>query len=343
MVKLYGVLLMVSLAGLLGCRPYDVPEFEEIDTSETGFLIPLDGNTEEQSSFESESYLEQRKIATKRVQIPHRWISTGRMHWCGEWIDTVRLVKVDRSPITREWTADSSSGTSHSNQAIWIESKDSVGFSVGFNCTAFIQEEDTAKFLYMYRSKSLGEMMDSEIRARIQSVAAEVAARYDLDELRAHKQEIIDEVRIDLSTFFAERGITVTTVGMFGGFTYQNASIQQSIDETFVAQQLKVIAEAKFKAQAKENERIELAAEGEANQARTLAMGKADSIRKMAEATREAQKDPLFLQLKLLEVESTRIEKWDGRYPAYLMQLGGEQVEAPQLMLQMPELTQAGN
>jgi len=331
------LIVMLTLV-TLGCRPYEVPEFSEIDTSETGFLIPLEGNTDQQAAFESERYLQERKVATKRVQIPHRWVQTGRMYWTGEWMGMVRLVKVDRSPVTRQWTADTSSGTTARNEAIWIESKDSVGFSVGFDCTAHIAEEDTARFLYMYRSKSLADMMDTEARARVQSIAAEVAAQYDLDELRSRKQEIIDAVRADVIPFFAERGITITTMGMFGGFSYQNPKIQDAIDETFVVQQLKVISDAKFQAQQKENERIELEAEATANKARTIAEGEADAIRKMAEATREAQSDPLFLQLKMLEVQQERIEKWNGEYPTYLMQLGGSET-GPQMLVELPKVS----
>lgn len=321
----------------LGCRPYDRPTFEEIDTSETGFLIPLEGNVGEQTTFESESYLNERKVAAKRVQISHRWVPTGRLYLDGKWMDTVRLVKVDRSPVTREWTADNSTGTSQTNQAIWIESKDSVGFAVGFNCTAHILESDTAKFLYMYRSKSLADMMDSEIRARVQSVAAEVAAKYDLDELRSRKQEMIDSVRKDVVPFFGQRGITITTIGMFGGFNYQNPKIQEAIDETFVAQQLKVIASAKQQAQVKENELVELEAKAEANKARTIAEGEADAILKVAEATRAAQSDPLFLELRKLDVEQQRIGRWDGRYPTHVMQLGES---SPNLLLEMAPLNQ---
>lgn len=323
------------IAASAGCRPFDTPEFEEIDTSETGFLIPLEGTTDQQVAFESEKYLSQRKVAAKRVQVPHHFVQTGRMYFTGEWMDTVRLIKVDRSPVTREWTADSTSGTRTSNEAIWIESKDSVGFSVGFNCTAFIEEEDTARFLYMYRSRSLADMMDSEVRARIQSVAAETAARYDLDELRSRKQEMVDDVRTDVIPFFKERGITITTIGMFGGFTYQNPKIQEAIDETFVAQQKKVVNMALFDAQQKENERIELEAEGQANMARTVAEGEADAIRKLAEATREAQSDPLFVQLKQLEVEHDRIEKWNGEYPTYFLQMGSGG-DSPELKLELP-------
>ena len=82
----------IAFVATTGCRLYDRPEFVEIDTSETGFLIPLKGGTEHQQVFESERYLNQRKVATRRVQIPHRWIRTGRMYWTGHWMETVRLV-----------------------------------------------------------------------------------------------------------------------------------------------------------------------------------------------------------------------------------------------------------
>ena len=52
-----------------GCKPYDQPEFVEIDTSETGFLIPLEGKTDSQTTFESERYLNRffGRSATPRV------------------------------------------------------------------------------------------------------------------------------------------------------------------------------------------------------------------------------------------------------------------------------------
>ena len=168
---------------------------------------------------------------------------------------------MNRSPVTREWTmpqGPAQNGTVARglvDKAIWIESADSVGFSMGFTCTAFIAEDDAAKFLYWYPSGSLANVMDSEVRGRIQQVAAEVAAKYPLDQLRAKKQEIADGVKRDVTNFFALRGVTVTTVGMFGGMTYENPAIQKAIDETFIAQQLKVVAEAKKEREARAAEK----------------------------------------------------------------------------------------
>src|SRR5437868_11284483 len=96
------VFCLMSLTS--GCvKPYDTPEYMEIDTSETGFLIPLEGDTVSQAKFQSEDYLKQRKVAAKRVRVTHRWSQEGRLPNSGRWIPTVRLIKVNRSPVTREW------------------------------------------------------------------------------------------------------------------------------------------------------------------------------------------------------------------------------------------------
>src|SRR5580765_2925684 len=64
------LIIMLSMAGCM--RQYDKPEYILIDTSETGFLIPLEGNSGEQAKFESEEYLKANKAPSKRVQITHR-------------------------------------------------------------------------------------------------------------------------------------------------------------------------------------------------------------------------------------------------------------------------------
>jgi hypothetical protein len=340
------LVLAVCSLGLTSCiRPYDRPEYAEIDTSETGFLIPLEGDGGVQAKFQSEEYLRALKVAAKRVQITHRWSQEGRLPNTGQWIPLVRLIKVNRSPVTREWTADAASGTAARNQAIWIESADSVGFSMGFTCTAFIPEEEAAKFLYWYPNGSLANVMDTEIRARMQQMAAEIAARYRLDILREKKQEISDAVRNDVVAFFAHRGVVITTVGMFGGMTYENAEIQKAIDGTVIAQQLKVVNEAKFEAQQRDNDRVELEANAIAERARRISAGEADakkiaaaaeaeSIQVVNRALAAAQQNPLLYQLRALEVERARVDHWNGQYPTYFV--GTAAGQSPNLLLQMP-------
>src|SRR5881396_968387 len=102
----------LAVLALAFIRPYDVPEFIEVDSSESAFLIPLEGDTGNQAAFHSVKFLEEKKIATKRVQLTHRWQQMGYMPRSGKYVSTVRLVKVDRRPITREWTRSPKTGTS---------------------------------------------------------------------------------------------------------------------------------------------------------------------------------------------------------------------------------------
>src|SRR5262245_11053528 len=109
--RLLGLLTAAWLLCLTtGCiKEYDRPEYVEIDTSETGFLIPLEGDGGSQGNFQSDDYLNERKVGRKRVQITHRWSQEGRLPNSGRWIPTVRLIKVNRSPVMREWATTQTS------------------------------------------------------------------------------------------------------------------------------------------------------------------------------------------------------------------------------------------
>ena len=147
-------LMVVMICTLTACRkPYDKPEFATIEPSQTAFLIHLVGDTGEQGAFESEELLNEKKVATKEVQIPHRWVQTGRYSWTGEWRAAARLIIVERKPVSRSW--ESGTSTETSNRAIFGETADNIGIYVGMNCTALIEEADAAKFLYRYNNTPL--------------------------------------------------------------------------------------------------------------------------------------------------------------------------------------------
>jgi regulator of protease activity HflC (stomatin/prohibitin superfamily) len=72
---------------------------------------------------------------------------------------------------------------------------------------------------------------------------------------------------------------------------------------------------------------VELAAEGKAMAAQKEAQGKAEAIKAVADAQayeieKALESEDFYLRLKQLELEEKRMEKWDGRYPNYLMNLG---------------------
>lgn len=265
--------LVMCLTMFTACRkPYDEPEFVTIEPHQTAFLIPLIGDTSNQASFESEEMLMQAKVSTKEIQIPHRWVQTGRKHWMGEYRDTMALIIVDRSPVTREWSSTDGVGTSAVNQAIYAESAESIGFSAGMNCSAQIySEEDAVKFLYCYNNKPLSEIMDSEIRARVESKFVEECASRTLNEILTEKEEIMKAVRDDVTSYFTERGITITVLGMKDGLEYDDPDIQTSINEKFSS-------EMKLTTQENENQRIISEAEAKAEANRILSESLTDNV-----------------------------------------------------------------
>ena len=133
--------MMLSLTSCI--KPYDKPEFVVIEPSQTAFLVPLIGDTTNQENFESEEMLNELKVATKEIQIPHRWVQTKRWSWQGEYKPSSRVIVVERKPETREWVNDKAV-----NNGIQAKTKDDIKFTVNLACTAQIDEANAARFLY---------------------------------------------------------------------------------------------------------------------------------------------------------------------------------------------------
>lgn len=106
--------------------------------------------------------------------------------------------------------------------------------------SAQINSEDAAKFLYRYNNKPLEEIANNEIRARIEGKFVEMCAKHNLDEVLLRKQEIMDNIRADVIPYFKERGISITTLGMKGNLTYEDAEIQKAINLKFTTEQEKI-------------------------------------------------------------------------------------------------------
>lgn len=335
---------MISLSGCI--RPVEPKVLATAEPNETMFVIPLQGdNKTDQAKFDSAAYLEERKIAAKEIQIPHRWLQTGRFDYEGVWVPTVKVIKVDRSPVTVEFAVNDKSNPKIDADAIWVESGDSVGFSTGFSVSALVAEEDTATYLYRYPAQSLRQVLSTEVRARIQQDAAAFCSSWPLDSLRAKKNEMSKAIHDDVIAFYKNRGITITTIGQFGGMTYENPKIQEAIDAVFINQQAKETAAALLAAQKDINSKSEQAVQQDRANAITLATGQAEAIRltaqavaagnllkaqadangirAVADATKEAASNPLFLEVRKLDVQVKMFDKWNGSVPATVISSAG--------------------
>ena len=291
------VMLLVMICCLFtGCRkPYDKPEFVTIEASQTAFLIPLTGDSTNQASFESEELLAQAKIATKEIQIPHRWVQMGRRHWMGEWRPSATLIVVERKPVSRSWESGESTATS-SNRAIFGGSSDNIGIYVGMNCTAMIEEKDAAKFLYRYNNTPLETIIDTDIKKMVEDRFNVETAKYTSTDLGAKKGEIMDAVKDYVIPYFKEYGITITVLGLKEDISYENPAIQDAIDKRFASEQ-------DLEIQKNKNEANIAKAEAEAQAIILKAEAEAEANRKLAESLTNAVLEKMYY------------DKWDGVLP----------------------------
>lgn len=274
----------IALTTMTGCiRPYDTPEFVEIKPNQTAFVIPLEGKTSDQGQFESEDLLKKQQVATKRIEVPHKWVQTGRRNWKGEWVDTVRVIVVDRFPETREWAGDGGTFVG--------ESKDSIKFNQGLSATAQILEGDSATFLYQYAGKNLKDVMDSEIRNKIGSVLLEQYSTLTIEQIRADKGAIVSAVRKEVEPYFKERGITLSNIGYIGDLKYLDPAIQEAINKKFNAEE-----DAKAQKIMNQTEIDKAKAEAQANKTRKESMEE-------------------IIEMKELELQAEWIKKWNGTLP----------------------------
>lgn len=300
-------MMMLMMLCMTGCRrPYDVPELVTIEASQTAFLIPLTGDTTDQASFASEELLEQAKVATKEIQIPHRWVQTGRRDWNGEWRASAKLIIVERKPVTREWVSTTDANSSN-NKAIFGESLDGIGVYVGMNCSAQIDEANATKFLYRYNNTPLETVIDNDIRAMVEDEFNKAVGKYNIADLQANKANIMNEVVTNVKAHFAEYGVTITVLGMKEGISYENPSIQSAIDEKFSSEQL-------LTTQQNLNEVAIAKAQAEAEAAKIKAQAEAEVLKIAAEAEAEANRKIAASLTKEL-IDKIKYEKWDGSLP----------------------------
>lgn len=303
--------VVLGLFALPGCiRPFEPIKLETISTNEEAFLIPLVGDGKKQSSTQTEEYLTENLVYSKQVKMPQQWVQKG-YEWFGvpngRWQDAAILVKVDKSPVTREWTADPNSGTSNRNEAIWVMTSDQVEFSTGWTCTARIaSREDAVKFLHNYPNGTLTKVMDQEVRARIQTAFGLEVTDQPMQKLRLEATPHLTKVVEDVTKFFHDRGVTITNLGISGGFIYKDVKVSDKLVELFNAEQDRAVAEAKAAALLTQKK-------AEAEGIKQVADAKAYEIEKAHENME------MYVALKRLELEKEKLTKWNGSFPTYYM------------------------
>jgi hypothetical protein len=166
------------------------------------------------------------------------------------------------------------------------------------------------KFLHNYPNGTLTKVMDQEVRARIQTAFGLEVTDQPMQKLRLEATPHLTKVVDDVTEFFQERGVTITNLGISGGFIYKDVKVSDKLVELFNAEQDRAVAEAKAAALLTQKK-------AEAEGIKQVADAKAYEIEKAAENME------MYVALKRLELEKEKVLKWNGSFPAYYMGQNG--------------------
>lgn len=303
--------LVLSLALLTyGCKPVKVLDVREIRPNETAWAIPLDGSSKEgQVKFNSVGFLDQKKVAAKRIMIDKVERTIGRFYWDIEWIPTVRVIAVDRSLVTREWTDTENRGTSGKDEGIAVVTRDSVGLTVGLTVTASIDEDDASTYLYYHGEKLLSQVVDENVRSFAVAELTKQYSELSLTEAQTHGTAIYQKLFEDAKAMFKTKGITIQYLGNAEGLTYKDPKVQESINKRYIVEQDTKTAEMEQNAQKIRNQTTILTAQAQAEAAQKMF------------AAREASlfNNDLQIRMKIADAQLNMSTKWDGSLPKNIL------------------------
>src|SRR5574344_584991 len=222
----------------ISCKPYDKPEYVFVNSNETAFVIPqfLDSgaNTSDQVQVNSEAYFTKNIVNERTIQVPHRWIKTGRFEGDGKYVPTVKVVKVSQTPIAGEWLPKTSGADSKT--AVRLETIESSGFQLPMRYTMHIEAADAAKYLANWTTdKPLQEVIDTTVNTWITAELNKEFHKLPYTLVSTKRDEIVANVAEKAKTEFLSKGITIDVLAAYDGIYWDDSSIQQEIDKQVAA------------------------------------------------------------------------------------------------------------
>lgn len=223
-------LLVAVVLSFTGCiRPYDKPEYVEIGPNETAFVIPMFTDekvkTEDQVHLnEGVEFYQKNMVSSKLIQIPHKWIKTGRFANSGYYKGTVRVITVDLTPHSGNWLQNDSN-------AIKVETAASQGITIPMSYTIRIKPEDAALYLSYYKAVDFQSVIDVQINRFFAQEAGKAFHSVEYKDVSKQRDIILQEAVEKTKAHFATQGITIDQLAIVDGLIYDDASLQTNIDD----------------------------------------------------------------------------------------------------------------
>ena len=241
----FAIALLFAMAVMFtGCvRPYDKPEYVEIGPNETAFVIPMftDDNvkTEDQVHLnENVEFYQRNMVSSKLIQIPHKWIKTGRFARSGYYKGTVRVITVDLTPRSGNWLANDAN-------AIKVETAASQGITIPMSYTIRIKPEDAALYLSFYKAVDFQSVIDTQINRFFAREAGKSFHNVEYKDVAKQRDIILGDAVEKTKAHFKAQGITIDQLAIVDGLVYDDKSLQTNIDEQAKIQAQIVLEEQK--------------------------------------------------------------------------------------------------
>jgi len=173
----------------------------------------------------------------------------------------------------------------------------------------------------VYEKYSHDGDLSSYVQTATQEVFKAVTARYTAPDLIAKRSQVSSDINQALKQKLEMYGAQVINIDM-RNFSFSD-TYMHAINEKVTQEQLRLAAENKVKTVEAEQRAKVVTAEAEANALKAQADGEAYATVKAATAQAEAlrvqnealAKSKEVLELRRIEVERVKAEKWDGKLP----------------------------
>ena len=152
--------------------------------------------------------------------------------------------------------------------------------------------------------------LSSYIQTATQEIFKAVTARYTAPDLIAQRSKVSADINSALREKLAQYGAQVINIDM-RNFSFSE-SYMHAINDKVTQEQLRLAAENKLKTVEAEQKQKVAIAEAEAKATLATASAQAESIRLQSQALKQSGE---VLDLRRIEVERVKAEKWDGKLP----------------------------
>lgn len=235
---IFGLMVLLMAGMFTSCiRPYDKPEYVNVGTNETAFVVDLfatDASANSQAKVTADTNY--KKVNEKLVQIPHKWVKTGRFARSGYYTPTLMVVAVSNSPVTGTWDND-----------IKVETKGSQGFTVPMKYGIRVKPEQTELFLSKFpatiqlkdtsgkvlskKMTSVEKVADDQFKNKVASELSREFHNYEYKDVLPNRDIIVDAAVERVKIWAEEFGITVDTLSVYNGLIPDDPTLQNAMDE----------------------------------------------------------------------------------------------------------------